>query len=185
MSHLDHPLSDAEFAELDQFLMAGEDEGCMPIDQAHGFITALVVGPEPLGQESWTRAVWGEAVFEDEQQKTHMTDFLLRIHNEIMTTLEDRRPFEPLIIEEEDEEGELLEAYEGWCLGFMHGVSDHHDQWDALPKNEQELLSPIAKLALLCVDEEMEMDEEEYEMCVELLPGAVMGLYEYWHGRPA
>jgi hypothetical protein len=41
----------------------------------------------------------------------------------------------------------------------------------------------MAQLALLNSDEEPEMDDEEYESWVELLPGAVLGLYSYWHGK--
>jgi len=35
-------------------------------------------------------------------------------------------------------------------------------------------------LALLHVEEEPAIDEEEYEMLAELLPGSVKGLREYW-----
>ena len=74
----------------------------------------------------------------------------------------------------------MVEAYEGWCLGFIHAVADHQESWDKLEKSEQELLTPIAKIALLLNEEEPDMDDEEYAACIELLPGAVAGLYSYW-----
>jgi hypothetical protein len=45
------------------------------------------------------------------------------------------------------------------------------------------LLGPIARLALLHVEDEPEIDEEEYELLVELLPGAVAGLNAYWESN--
>ena len=176
------PLSEDEFVELDQFLLSDTvGEECLPIDEAHGYLTALIVGALPSEQSGWMEAIWGKPSFTDEAEKKRMTGYLLRMYGEIAETLGQRRSFEPLIIEEEDEEGELHEAYEGWCFGFMRVVAEHQSHWEDISKNEQELLTPIAKLALLCADEEQDMDEEEYEACVDLLPGAVAGLYAFWH----
>ena len=171
-----------ELLALDNFLLAEEAEGeRLPIDEAHGYLTALIVGAQPVEQATWMEAIWGEPAFADAAEQQHLTNSLLRMQAEIADTLAKRRSFEPLIIEEEDEEGELLEAYEGWCLGFMRYVAERQSQWEEMPKDEQALLSPIAKLAMLCAEEEQDMDEEEYEACVDLLPGAVAGLYAYWH----
>ncbi|MCK5640117.1 MAG: UPF0149 family protein, partial [Gammaproteobacteria bacterium] len=73
-------------------------------------------------------------------------------------------------------------AYEGWCFGFMLAVTNEHAVWDELPENEQDLLAPMAKLAMLHIGEESEeeMDEDEYDTWVDLLPGAVASLYGYW-----
>jgi yecA family protein len=179
------PLSGDELLALDAFLLSEEvEDERLPIDEVHGYLTALIVSALPVDQATWMEAVWGDLEFADDAEKECMTGYLLRMYGEISETLEQGHSFEPLIIEEEDEEGELLEAYEGWCFGFMRAVADHQSHWEDVPKNEQELLSPIAKLALLCTEEEMdeEMDEEEYEVCIDLLPGAVAGLYAFWHG---
>ena len=63
----------------------------------------------------------------------------------------------------------------------MQAVVAEQTRWETLPKNEQELLGAIAKLALLYADDAPEMDDEEYEMLVELIPGAVVGLYSFWN----
>jgi len=74
----------------------------------------------------------------------------------------------------------VLESHEGWCFGFMHGVERASERWVKLDKNGEALLSPIAQLALLESEEEPEMDEDEYNMWVELIPGAVLGLRDYF-----
>jgi len=170
----DIPLSEQELTELDAFLLSEAcDEEALTIDEAHGFLTALVVGPVPLAAEEWLVEVWREPAFADEEEARRMTDLMLRLYNEIAVTIASGRPFEPLVVEEEDE-GEVFEVYEGWCFGFILGVELHQSHWEGLPKEQQSLMAPIAQLALLA-------SEEEYRAWVELLPGAVAGLYAFWH----
>lgn len=178
---LDTPLNETELAELDEFLLSEAcDEDALSIDEAHGFLTALLVTPQPPAEAKWMSGVWGQPDFAGDNDRQRMTSLLHRLYNEIVSTLKARRDFEPLVIETEDQ-GEILEAYEGWCFGFMLGVEEQQTLWDELPKNEQNLVAPMAQLALLVSDEETDMDDEEYDSWVELLPGAVMGLYAYWH----
>jgi len=179
-SELNTPLSEEELVALDDFLLSENSNEMMPSDEAHGYLTALVVSGDQASQSEWMSAIWGDPKFADNDEQTRMTNCLLRMRNDITMTLESRRPYEPLVIEEEDDDGEVVEAYEGWCLGFIHAVADQQESWDKLGKNEQELLTPIAKIALLLNEEEPDMDDEEYEACIELLPGAVAGLYAYW-----
>lgn len=174
------PLTDEEAMELDAFLLATEgDEQRLPIDEAHGYLTGLIVGHAPLSMEEAMHAVWGEPAFKDDEEKQHMTDYLVRLYQDIVFKLKEGRSFEPLAVEIEDE-GEILVAYEGWCFGFMLAVTGDEERWGKLPENEQSLLAPIAKLALLYADEEVDMEDDEYEMLTELLPGSAVGLYQYW-----
>jgi len=174
------PLTDAEALELDEFLLAAEgDEQRLPIDEAHGYLTGLIAGHAALSVEEAMHAVWGEPVFRDEEEKQRMTDYLLRLYQDISLKLKTARSFEPLAVEIEDE-GETMVAFEGWCFGFMLAVTGEEERWQELPENEQSLLSPIAKLALLYADESIDMEDDEYEMLVELLPGSAVGLYQYW-----
>lgn len=174
------PLSDDELVTLDDFLLSDAcDEETLSVDEAHGYLTALQLPPSRLEEGQWLETVWGQPRFADEDEAQRMQELLLRLFADIRYSLGQRRDFEPLVIETE-EEGETLESYEGWCFGFMLGVEEQEAQWQELPKNEQGLMAPMAQLALL-VDEGEEMDEEEYSQWVELIPGAVMGLYAFWH----
>jgi uncharacterized protein len=175
------PLTDDELEALDSFLLSEAcDDDALAIDEAHGFLTALLLPPATLDIASWQSRIWGQPKFADDAQREHMTGLLQRLHDDIQTTLAARRDFEPLVIEME-EEGELIEAHEGWCFGFMLGVEQNPELWESLPSNEQELALPMAQLALLYSEEDNDMDEDEYLDWVDLIPGAVMGLYSYWH----
>jgi len=62
-------------------------------------------------------------------------------------------------------------------------LSVEEESWAELPQNEQDLLMPIAKLALLQEDESADMDDEEYGTYVDLIPGSVGGLYQYFRSK--
>lgn len=179
---IDAPLTEESFARLDDLLLARNeiDDDCLVIDEAHGFITALQVAHSPMAQEEWLALILGDTPFADESAREEMEAYLLSMWDEIEAMLVSGREFEPLIIEEEDEAGETVESYEGWCFGFMAGVSHDQGSWEELPKAAQELLIPIATLALLYSEEEPDVDDDEYGAWIELLPGAVVGLYQYW-----
>ena len=165
-------LTDAELAELDAFLL--DDDERLTIDEAHGYLTALIVSRNDVDETAVLEAVLGKA-----ESRERISKLLLRMYQQITAELESAEPFEPLVIEEE-EDGETFEVYEGWCYGFMLAVSDHEEVWSRLPKEQQSLLEPIATLALLR-EEELDMDDEEYSGWVSLLPGSVNSLYDYWH----
>lgn len=176
------PLSEQEFSELDTFLLSDAcDSEALAIDELHGFLTALLVAPDPVAESEWMMMAWGEPHFADEAERARMGELMRRLHADIHSTLEHGKSFEPLVVEME-EEGELLEVYEGWCYGFMLGVEMNQAHWDALSKDDEMMLAPIAQLALLGSEDEPEMDESDYDAWVELIPGAVMALYRRWHG---
>lgn len=173
-------LTEEEFAELDSFLLAAEEgDERLTVDEAHGFLTALTVGPEMIDCDEWLEQVWGDPPFADDDSRVRLRGYLLRMQREIAADLRDGSSYEPLVLEEIDGD-EVVESYEGWCYGFMLGVAAQSSHWEQLPKAEQTLLAPIARLALLHDDEESDMDDEEYDAWVEMLPGAVVGLYQYW-----
>jgi uncharacterized protein len=175
-------LNDEELAKLDEFLLSDAcDDDVLSVDEVHGFLTALQVGPQTMDEEEWLKLAWGEPRFADSAQQQQLLELMRRLYRDIEATLRAGLDFEPLAVEVEEEDGTEVVAYEGWCFGFMLGVESAQHEWDKLPKAEENLLAPMAQLALLNSDEEPQMDGEEYEQWVELLPGAVLGLYSYWH----
>ena len=73
---LNCPLSEDELVTLDHFLLT---EGCseaMPIDEAHGYLTALVVSHDQASESEWLSAIWGAPEFGDENEQANMTHYL-------------------------------------------------------------------------------------------------------------
>lgn len=168
------PLNENELVQLDELLFSEENE-TLSIDEAHGYTTALIVRQTPINEGEWLDAILGDNVSID----NNAIELLQRMRHEIADSMNAEQRFEPMIIEEEID-GETFESYEGWCFGFMLGVTQHQEEWDSLPNNKEDLLAPIAQLALLYSDEELDINEEEYSDCVDLIPGAVTKLYTHW-----
>jgi len=175
------PLTDLELAELDAFLISDAcDEDALPIDEAHGFLTAMLIAEnDEMERGTWHEAIWGQPAFADEAQKQHMSELLDRLLSDVAASLEHRGTFEPLVVEIE-EEGLTIESYEGWCFGFMLGL-EQWGEWLDEADEAQDLVIPMAQLALLMEDDAEEMGDEEYDQWVELLPGAVSALYALKH----
>lgn len=183
------PLTDDELAELDEFLLIedGENEK-LSIDEAHGFLTALIVSAEGLDETQWLAYVWGAPSFPDKASEEHLTGLMRRLYGDIQAMLASNEKFDPLVIEEETDEGDVIEIHEGWCFGFMLALETNLPLWDDMSTQEQSLLAPIAKLALLHDDEEDEevaMDDEEQSSLIDLIPGSVAGLYHWFQSKNA
>ena len=92
--HLDQPLSDKEFNELDKFLLSDRcADDCMTMDSLHGFLTALVVGPQEVLIGEWLPLVWGNSdeglpAFKSEKECERIVSLIVRYMNEIAVTLE-------------------------------------------------------------------------------------------------
>ncbi len=178
------PLTTDELTELDVFLLAGgEDLDRLMIDEAHGFLTALMVTGCPVSFDEVVSELMGPDPFADEFEEQRIKNFIRRMQIDISSGLKKRKRFEPLVIEEIGEAGEIEESYEGWCFGFMLGVTHCEAQWRELPKHEEDLLAPIATLSLLHAEEESDMGIEEYLGWVEMIPGSVMGLNRYFEAK--
>jgi yecA family protein len=170
-------MTDDDYSRLDEILMENIDE-CLSIDEAHGFLTAISVSQIILSNDESVESICGDSHLDDNLRQ-EVSNLILKMFAEIKLMLNGSEPFDILLIETE-EEGEIVEVFEGWCQGFMLAVSQEQEIWDSLESTEQTILSPIAKLSLLISDESLEMEDDEYDMLVELLPGAVMGLNSYF-----
>lgn len=174
-------LTDAELTELDTFLLSDAcEEETFSIDEAHGYLTALLITAPDTTIDEWSSTIWGSPNFTSAEHEQHHRRLLARLYEDVRHSLESNQPFEPLVVEVEEDDGVILEAHEGWCYGFIYCVEQYPDHWGQLNKDGESLLAPIAQLALLDSDEEPEMEEEDYNLWVELLPGAVMGLRDYF-----
>ncbi|RJG06619.1 YecA family protein [Noviherbaspirillum cavernae] len=159
--HLDEPLSDKEFTELDQFLLSDRcaDDG-MTMDSLHGYLTALVIGPEEVLMAEWLPLVWGSFAeegpkFKNEKEAQRITGLIARYMNEVAITFEVApKEFEPLFCEREWEERTLLDG-DGWAWGFWEGMNLRAEAWEPIwSSNIAELVRPIYLLGADEVEEE-------------------------------
>jgi len=188
--HLDQPLSDKEFNELDKFLLSDRcaDDG-MAMDSLHGYLTALVIGPEVVTLAEWLPHVWGTSAkhaptFKTEKELARIVGLISRFMNEIAITFEVApKEFQPLFCEFEAE-GQVILDGEAWAWGFWEGMSLRADAWK--PIWNSSLAPRMHSLYLLGAEE---IEEEEMALvdtalkCHRLtleIETAIPEIYRFW-----
>ncbi len=187
---LDEPLSDKEFKELDQFLLSDRcaDDG-MTMDTLHGYLTALVIGPESVLIAEWLPKVWGSSPyqtpkFKNDKEFERIMSLIVRFMNEIAITLEVApKEYEPLFCEHEWEGRSLLDG-EAWAWGFWEGMNLRPGSWDAIwNSNLAVLMRPIYLLGAEEVEEEEELLVEDpvkrHKLAIEM-EAAIPEIHRFW-----
>lgn len=181
------PLSDADLDQLEAWLGSDDNQG-MSLDEAHGFITAVVSGPELIAPQQWLPLVFGgKRAARRHEPPQAIVDLLLRLNSELSLTLFSNHPFEPWIREHQAEEGEPLPVPEGWCMGYLEGVNLYPLEWRRRffhDTEAQQLLIPIMAFGYIDHDNPEEsprpQSEEEQRELAAVLPDAVRGLFSWW-----
>lgn len=187
---LDQPLSDEEFDELDDFLLSDRcADDAMTMDTLHGFLTALVIGPQEVLMAEWLPRVWGSKPedtpkFKSAKEAERITGFIARTMNEIAITLEVApKEYEPLFCEREWEGKPLLDG-EAWAWGFWEGLQLRAKEWDPIFHSN---LAPLMRPIYLLGSEELEEEElpliedpvKTHKLAVEI-ESAIPHIYRYW-----
>lgn len=204
---LSQPLTEAEFRELDDFLMTEDmpDES-MDISMLDGFLTALVIGPNTLLPGQWLPKVWGETperpmTWQSKEQAERMLGLVMRHMNDIIWQLkEDPEHYEPVLFENEHE-GKTVLIIDEWCSGFITGALLDGQAWAPLFESDesQGFLLPImlygTESGWKTLEEKPEL-ADRHDAFAESLPDCVLAIRDYWlpmrkarltirHARPA
>ena len=150
------PLSDDELQALDELLAALPVDGAMNIEGMDGYLTALLVSPQPLSSlrtAAWLPAVWGgdgadHAPFPSGRQHKRAMVLVLRHLQHLACTLRDTPDaWEPIFSVAETPERELADAQD-WCTGFLQAVDLAPEAWGPW-FDEDELGAALVPIALL------------------------------------
>lgn len=188
--HLDQPLSDKEFNELDKFLLSDRTaDDCMAMDSLHGFLTAIVIGPEEIPLAEWLPHVWGAdekstPTFKNEKDYEHIVGLIARYMNEIAITMEVApKEYEPLFCEHEWEGKPVIDG-EAWAWGFNEGMELRSDAWDPIfESNLAPLMHPIYLLGAEEIEEEEMVLVDNPLKCHKLaieVESAIPEIHKFW-----
>jgi uncharacterized protein len=188
--HLDEPLSDKEFTELDQFLLSDDrtDDG-MTMDSLHGYLTALAIGPQEVLMAEWLPRIWGSASaegpsFKSAKEGERIVGLIARFMNEIAITFEVApKEFEPLFCEHEYEGRALLDG-DAWAWGFWEGMNIRAEAWAPIwSSNIAEMVQPIYLLGAEEIEEsEVELVDDpvkRHKLAVEM-EAAIPHIHRFW-----
>jgi uncharacterized protein len=188
--HLDQPLTDKEFDELDRFLLSercGDD--AMTMDALHGFLTALAIGPVSVPLAEWLPRVWGTSPqdapsFKTEKEFERIVGLISRLMNEIAITMEVApKDFEPLFCEHSWQGRTVLDA-EPWSWGFWEGVTLRSQAWQPIWSSE---VAPLMRPIYLLGAEEIEEEEMQlvddplkcHKLAIEV-EEAIPAIHKFW-----
>jgi len=186
----DQPLTDKEFDELDQFLLSDQSpEDAMTMDILHGFLTAVVIGPDIIPISEWLPHIWGEnrgsdLQFRSEKEGKRIQQLILKFMNEIVITFEAApKDFEPLYCEHESEGKALLDA-DGWAAGFWEGVNLRPESWEPIwTSDAAALMRPIYLLGADEIEEEelVQVDDpaKRHKLAIDVEANIPL-IYRFW-----
>lgn len=188
----DVPLSDDEFVELGELLASiPEPFESMEADRMDGFLTALVLLPEPVAPSDWMPCVFDEearpdAVLPDPADQERLEDLVYRRYRSIERALSRLEPLDPIVYDVEDERGraltgwEAIAALEPFAAGFLEAMN----RWPALRETGSELVDSALLGVLRHLPEDLigdmrETKEElEFESPLENMKQATADLAE-------
>lgn len=187
------PLSDDELQSLDEQLGALGRDTAMNIEALDGYLTALLLAPEPpagLRGAQWLPQVWGgdgpgpgDAPFASGKQKKRVLMLVLRHLRDLDQTLHQQpQRWEPVFSVAEDGDHEWVDA-EDWCAGFLQATQLDAEGWGRLFDDPGlgPLLTPIGLLGgdeagLSPADAERLADPAHRDALARAVPDAVLAL---------
>jgi uncharacterized protein len=173
------PLTEEELASLDDQLTNLPSDASMTLDGMDGYLTALLVGPAPLGKmatSDWLPTIWGgdqepaPAPFASNQKRKRTTVLVLRHLRSIEAALSGAPDaWEPVfsVAEVPGSQGEELADATDWCLGYLAATDLAPDAWAPL-QADPEIGPGLATIAWLGGDVEVAADAEDHPSDAEL-----------------
>lgn len=169
---------------LQEFLLENlESSHCMPLDVAHGFLTAVVSGPALLMPGDWMPPVLGQPPELDDETAGWLTRTLLALNNSIVDEL-DAGEYGPMIINKPMQDEDPLPLPYGWCEGYLHGLGLHGEGVAEQVARQEETSAQLAPiLAFMMYEDEQLLDPPDVTAHRELaaeLAGSAIQLYRWW-----
>jgi len=177
------PLLPEELDRLQQVLVGQmEEAGCMPLDVAHGFLTATAGAPGSADHEG---ALLGR-VLGRLAEDAGLRELLSRFRAQLLDDLR-QSDYGPLILQMPRDDGSMLPIPYGWCQGYVAGLEFlGEDLRDRLIGDQQAgtLLAPI--LSFLMYEESQWFEppnEAAHRETAGELGEAAVGLFNWWRTR--
>lgn len=186
-------MSNQELATLEQWLGAPVFKGkALSATQLQGFLCAIVSAPDMIQASRWIpEALGGEADYEALERAQEFMALLTRFYGSVAAALSAGRAPEFFLKPRPDAPQGL--DYPSWCDGYILGWGLSREEW-LRPGNEalKKLTFPILLLSGAYKEDAEKkggefMLDDEYEKlqqeCVDVLPEAVAGIYNFWLAR--
>jgi uncharacterized protein len=173
-------LTQPELLRLESFLRSrATGDSAMGLSRAHGFLTAIVSGPEDFEADEWIRLIFDEPVFDDSEQAQDILGLIMRLHADIEQALTVAGRFSPLLEFHQTPHAGMAYASEEWCEGYLSAMA----LWsEPLPRSLGKSLEPLFLITNPRGQPRHALRAEHYETLCASLPSMVEAVYHHWHG---
>jgi uncharacterized protein len=187
---LKHPLTEAEIAQLEDFLMSDSvPEEAMDISMMDGFITALASGPSLMMPSLMLRWIWDAEhgqdapMFASAEEAESTITLILRHWNDINDTLNHAPDeYQPLILERKAD-GRTIPILDSWCSGYYKGTVADRAGWKPLLDAHPEWFTAITLYGTKDGWDELERRQdslEQHQSFADSLADSVRNIHRYW-----
>jgi uncharacterized protein len=179
-------LSEHDIEKLENILFSDEfRDDSMDYFGFHGLLSATIVGPESVSQESLYQIVFGDDANRlSDADRAHFDHCCAQVRKAFKQHLLNEEAIElPYLLEQEH----LEECLENWCIGFMEGFFHNEKSW--FQKGEDaaaELLIPIMTLSGLFDSEDFQEILRNETLLAEFeqaIPELLTDIYLFYHGE--
>jgi len=185
---LDTPLTDAEFDQLDEFLMSDEaPSDTMDTSMLDGYLAAVASGPNLVMPDQMLRWVWDTEAGEESPEFKHNKEaqdiigLILRHYQHVNDSLNDRI-YEPRLMEREHE-GRTVTIIDEWCVGYYIGIAADMAAWTTLLVSQPKLFSTILLYGTTDGWETLKkkpLSDAEHEAATDSLTGTARQIHAFW-----
>lgn len=182
--HCDAALSEADYARLQDLLLDGFEAGSggMPLDVAHGFLTAVLSGPRLVLPMEWLPRVVGTADA-DHADAESLVQLVMALYQDVLQDLEHGH-YGPVVMHQPLEGEPPLPLPYGWCQGYVTGLQLHGDAAIDEAGSDPEAAGYLAPIASFLMYEEDQLldppQPEAHRATAEELGPAAAGLFRWW-----
>ena len=156
---------------LDAYLSSeSSPEDCMHLSDLDGFLTGIVVGPEPIQQNEWLPVIWGgvEPIFDNDEEADLILNTIFGRYYQIEQLLASDLPeVDPIFRGTQD--GKLITR--DWIAGFLQAMSLRPRQWAEMLNDEEGGLTLLPIISFV-------REDEEGILCVDITDSLMPSLME-------
>lgn len=174
-------LTQPELLRLERFLRShASGDSAMSLSRAHGFLTAIVSGPEDFETDEWIRLIFDEPVFDDSEQAQDILGLIMRLHADIEQALPTVGRYSPIFEFQHTASAVTTYGSEEWCKGYISAMA----LWSVpLPRALGKSLEPLFLIANPRGQAQYALRSERYAELCALLPTMAEAVYHHWHGK--
>lgn len=170
-------LTNSDMAFLEQMLLKYQTEySPANLSSLHGFLTAIVSGPNMLPPSYWLPQLWGEEEMQpDWEEMAEVERFMgalfTMMNNIVSMLMESSQKFSAIFIGDHS-----YTDVSSWCFGYIDGIGLDDEAWDELPEH---LIMKVKFLDELSVVEQRVTGKERIALNDKVV-GIAEELHAYW-----